>query len=214
MGGDDGESTSGEVGSSSSGEESTESESVSEVSSEEVADAFGESETEESKEGTSEQSVENTESSKEIQIDSKQVSDAEKEIAFGEAEESKEVINETKDKIDNEVVNIDGKNEIVEVDISELPENVQESYNRYETEGWIGPHSDATTGTKGGGEFENKDGDLPVTDEKGNLITYKEYDVNNKPIDGSHRDGERFVIGSDGSVYYTGNHYDSFTKIR
>ena len=104
--------------------------------------------------------------------------------------------------------------EISEAEISDLPPNVQESYKNYESEGWTGPHSDSTPGTKGGGEFSNRDGDLPSVDENSNPISYKEYDVNNKPTDGTGRDGERFVIGSDGSVYYTGDHYDSFTKIK
>ena len=34
----------------------------------------------------------------------------------------------------------------------------------------------------------------------------KEFDVNNR-IPGMDRDAERFVVGSDGSIYYTDSHY-------
>lgn len=44
-------------------------------------------------------------------------------------------------------------------------------------------------------------------------VTYKEYDVNPTYF-GQDRGGERLVLGSDGSVYYTDDHYASFTKIR
>lgn len=60
-------------------------------------------------------------------------------------------------------------------------------------------------GLKGGKTFGNTDGTLPGG------ITYKEYDVN--PKTGATRDAERIVIGSDGSVYYTTDHYKTFTKL-
>lgn len=34
---------------------------------------------------------------------------------------------------------------------------------------------------------------------------YDEFDVNN--YNGVSRDGERFIVGSDGSVWYTDSHY-------
>ncbi|MDD3795810.1 MAG: ribonuclease domain-containing protein [Lachnospiraceae bacterium] len=43
-------------------------------------------------------------------------------------------------------------------------------------------------------------------------INYKEYDVN-PYIKGQNRGVERIVIGDDGSVWYTNNHYDTFTKL-
>lgn len=43
-------------------------------------------------------------------------------------------------------------------------------------------------------------------------IKYKEYDVN-PYIKGKDRGTERIVIGNDGSVWYTNNHYKTFTKI-
>ena len=185
MGGDDGENTSGETGNSTSGEVTSESDSETEVSEVEVSEAFGESENGDTKGEIQEQSVETSGKDSET-----------KDISVAEATE------------------VGGKCEISESEISELPENVQESYNGYESQGWVGPLPGATEGTRAGGEWSNRDGELPVMDAKGNEITYQEFDVNNKPIDGTFRDGERFVRGSDGSVYYTSDHYLTFTKIK
>jgi len=33
-------------------------------------------------------------------------------------------------------------------------------------------------------------------------------------IIGNNRDGERFVKGSDGSIYYTNDHYGNFTRVK
>ena len=52
---------------------------------------------------------------------------------------------------------------------------------------------------------------LPRTDSVGNPITYKEYDVHLYRR-GVNRGAERVVIGSDGSKYYTNDHYRTFTK--
>lgn len=50
---------------------------------------------------------------------------------------------------------------------------------------------------------------LDKVDDAGNPITYREFDVYNvKP-----RDSNRFVVGSDGKVYFTSDHYKSFTLI-
>ena len=53
---------------------------------------------------------------------------------------------------------------------------------------------------------------LPTIDNSGNPISYKEFDVNNK-IPEVTRDGERFVVGSDGSLYYTDSHYGEGTSL-
>ncbi len=97
--------------------------------------------------------------------------------------------------------------------LSELPENVQESYKKYEDVNWNGNFDNATPGTSAGKKYKNRDGLLPGFDENGNAITYKEYDVNNLSEGASSRDGHRFVRGSDGSVYYTSDHYETFTKL-
>ena len=96
--------------------------------------------------------------------------------------------------------------------IDTLPKNVQESYYDYDGNNWEGK-TEKTKGTKDYSTFQNRDGDLPEKDSSGNKIEYKEHDVNNKK-EGHGRDAERFISGSDGSVYYTGDHYETFTKIK
>jgi hypothetical protein len=90
--------------------------------------------------------------------------------------------------------------------LDELPENVQSTYSKYEDNGWQGNVKGQTEGTGANGKWTNNDLELPTRDSDGNPITYKEFDVNSK-IDGQSRDGERFLHGSDGSVYYTDSHY-------
>jgi len=67
-----------------------------------------------------------------------------------------------------------------------------------------------------GHDFENDgrgDGEvLPNEDEDGNEITYTTYDAS--PTEsGENRGQERIVVGSDGSVYYTDDHYQTFKKL-
>ncbi|MBB5914718.1 guanyl-specific ribonuclease Sa [Nocardia transvalensis] len=75
------------------------------------------------------------------------------------------------------------------------------------------PDAADAPGTKGGGDWSNREGQLPATDGSGNRISYREWDVNPKKP-GQNRDAERIVTGSDGSAWYTGDHYGSFTKMR
>jgi len=71
-------------------------------------------------------------------------------------------------------------------------------------------------GFRGGREFANDgrgNGEiLPRVDAKGNPITYREWDVNQfRP--GVNRGAERLVTGTDGSAYYTADHYGTFVRI-
>ncbi|MCU7829567.1 MAG: RHS domain-containing protein [Candidatus Thiodiazotropha sp. (ex Myrtea sp. 'scaly one' KF741663)] len=71
-------------------------------------------------------------------------------------------------------------------------------------------------GYKGGRKYEN-DGransqKLPKLDSQGRQVTYKEYDVNPYKK-GTNRGAERIVRGSDGTSYYTPDHYRTFIKI-
>jgi hypothetical protein len=69
--------------------------------------------------------------------------------------------------------------------------------------GYVGGRTFNNDG-RGGGQV------LPRHDASGRSITYKEYDVN--PLTpGVNRGGERVVVGSDGSRYYTDDHYGTFT---
>lgn len=95
--------------------------------------------------------------------------------------------------------------------LSDLPENVQNSFNRYEEAGWQGNVSGQTPGTNAGRRWANRNLQLPTVDANGNPITYREFDVNN--YNGFSRDGERFIVGSDGSLWYTDSHYGEGTSL-
>lgn len=58
----------------------------------------------------------------------------------------------------------------------------------------------------GGDRFGNYEGNLP----KRRGRTYYECDVN---YEGGFRNRERIVFSSDGLIYYTGDHYNSFTLL-
>lgn len=75
------------------------------------------------------------------------------------------------------------------------------------------PDSADASGTKGGDRWMNRAGTLPAKDSAGKAISYQEWDVNPKQPNRS-RDAERIVTGSDGSAWYTGDHYDTFTRMR
>lgn len=91
------------------------------------------------------------------------------------------------------------------MDLNDLPQNVQDAFKKYDDAGWQGNVSGQTQGTNAGRKWGNRDGQLPTIDADGNPITYREFDVNN--YNGISRDGERFIVGSDGSVWYTDSHY-------
>lgn len=74
-------------------------------------------------------------------------------------------------------------------------------------------NGDAMDGYEGGRTFGNFERRLPTTDTKGRRMKYREWDVN--PLrPGVNRGAERLVTGSDGSAYYTDDHYATFKKIR
>ena len=54
---------------------------------------------------------------------------------------------------------------------------------------------------------------LPHTSKGEDQILYREYDVRPKQ-NGMSRGAERVVIGSDGSAYYSSDHYQHFKKFR
>ncbi len=75
------------------------------------------------------------------------------------------------------------------------------------------PEAANAPGTQGGRSFGNNERRLPRTDDSGVRIRYREWDVNAKnPHSG--RDAERIVTGNDGSAWYTGDHYSTFTRMR
>jgi guanyl-specific ribonuclease Sa len=82
---------------------------------------------------------------------------------------------------------------------------------------YIDAHHRPPEGYEGGRTFHNLgDGGrhpLPTTDDSGRLVRYREWDIYPKHA-GRNRGPERLVTGSDGSAYYTADHYRSFTRIR
>lgn len=78
---------------------------------------------------------------------------------------------------------------------------------------YVDEHGKALAGYEGGRTFLNAEKHLPRKDADDKPIKYREWDVNpHRP--GVNRGAERLVTGSDGSAYYTNDHYRSFKKIR
>ncbi|MBL1230373.1 hypothetical protein IW492_14145 [Enterococcus sp. BWB1-3] len=120
-------------------------------------------------------------------------------------------------KVIQNIVGGNGSNNISEISLDDLPDDAQDIYNKYDKNGWNGNVSGQSQGTKAGRSYKNDGSEgsqiLPEIDANGNPIKYKEFDVNNK-IPGQNRDSERFIKGSDGSTYYTDDHYKSFQKVK
>ncbi|MBB6402496.1 RHS repeat-associated protein, partial [Methanococcus maripaludis] len=68
----------------------------------------------------------------------------------------------------------------------------------------------APTGYKGGRQYNNdgRNNGQVLPDN----TQYKEYDIN-PYVSGNNRGPERIVVGDDGSVWYTNDHYQTFTQI-
>jgi len=78
---------------------------------------------------------------------------------------------------------------------------------------YVDANGTAPEGYEGGRTFGNVEKRLPQTDDKGLHIHYREWDVNPHQH-GVNRGTERLITGSDGSAWYTGDHYESFIKVR
>lgn len=88
-----------------------------------------------------------------------------------------------------------------------IPDKVQKVLDFVDKEG------EAMDGYEGGRTFGNFEKRLPQTDAQGRRMKYREWDVN--PLrPGVNRGAERLVTGSDGSAWYTSDHYETFKKIR
>ena len=90
-----------------------------------------------------------------------------------------------------------------------LSEQEKEMFEKYEKNGWKGQVSG---GPERAGKIYRNDGRygsqvLPGQGE----IEYREFDIN---VTTGGRDSYRFVRGSDGSVYYTDDHYMTFKRIK
>ena len=92
-----------------------------------------------------------------------------------------------------------------------LPKGVPEKVGKVLR--YVDEKGEAPQGYEGGRTFLNIEKLLPQKDAQGTRLKYREWDVNPlKP--GVNRGAERLVTGSDGSAYYTDDHYRSFKKIR
>ena len=78
---------------------------------------------------------------------------------------------------------------------------------------YIRANNKAPEGYVGGRHFGNYEQNLPERDQTGKRIDYKEWDIHPK-IEGKNRGAQRIVTGSDGSAWYTADHYQSFTEIK
>lgn len=92
-------------------------------------------------------------------------------------------------------------------DGGEVPDKVRTTLR------YIDEHHRAPDGYEGGRAFHNAEHTLPARDASGQPIAYHEWDVNPKH-DGVNRGAERLITGSDGSAYYTADHYRTFRKVR
>ena len=90
---------------------------------------------------------------------------------------------------------------------SGVPEYVMDVLERVEAEGK--PFKSYV----GGRTFQNREKRLPKTGNDGKKLKYKEWDVHKK-VKGKNRGAERLVTGSDGSAYYTKDHYKTFKQIK
>jgi len=89
---------------------------------------------------------------------------------------------------------------------SDIPDYVLETLE------YIREHHTAPSGYVGGRVFQNREGQLPKMNARGNKIKYQEWDVHPK-TDGQNRGVERLVTSEDDDAYFTSDHYRSFKKI-
>lgn len=101
-------------------------------------------------------------------------------------------------------------------EVAEYIHTYQKLPNNYITKkeavalGWVSSEGNLWDVTEkmsiGGDVFGNREGILP----KDNQRKWYECDVN---YNGGYRGSERIIFSNDGLIYYTDDHYDSFTKL-
>ena len=109
-------------------------------------------------------------------------------------------------------------NQIIENNFNSLSDDEKIAFEKYEKNGWKGQYGKEGP-SKAGREYKNigERGEeiLPEYEADGvTKIQYKEFDINKKDPVTNNRDSKRFVRGSDGSVYYTDDHYMTFKRIK
>lgn len=132
-----------------------------------------------------------------------------------DAPESESDKADTTEKVASEGVNEDGeylsKDDVAEYihKFGKLPKNFL-TKNEAKALGWDSSKGNlwvvAPGCAIGGDKFRNYEGQLP---QKSGRIYY-ECDVN---YDGGYRDAERIVFSNDGLIFYTADHYETFTEL-
>ena len=115
-------------------------------------------------------------------------------------------------KNNNNVTNNNSHNQQIRDNCNQLSEHEKNMFQKYEKSGWNGQVSGGPS--HAGGTFKNdgsRNSAILPTENKNGKITYKKFDINQTT---TGRDSSRFIKGSDGSVYYTNDHYKTFTRIK
>ena len=115
-------------------------------------------------------------------------------------------------KNNNNVTNNNSHNQQIKDNYNQLSEHEKNMFQKYEKSGWNGQVSGGPS--HAGGTFKNdgsRNSAILPTENKNGKITYKKFDINQTT---TGRDSSRFIKGSDGSVYYTNDHYKTFTRIK
>ena len=115
-------------------------------------------------------------------------------------------------KNNNNVTNNNSHNQQIRDNYNQLSEHEKNMFQKYEKSGWNGQVSGGPS--HAGGTFKNdgsRNSAILPTENKNGKITYKKFDINQTT---TGRDSSRFIKGSDGSVYYTNDHYKTFTRIK
>ncbi|WP_131694765.1 ribonuclease domain-containing protein [Dyadobacter tibetensis] len=77
---------------------------------------------------------------------------------------------------------------------------------------YVRTHDRAPDGYIGGRRFGNFEKRLPLTDQQGRPMQYKEWDVNPK-VPGKNRGAQRLVTSKNLRAWYTQDHYETFVEI-
>ena len=115
-------------------------------------------------------------------------------------------------KNNSNVTNNNSHNQQIRDNYNQLSEHEKNMFQKYEKSGWNGQVSGGPS--HAGGTFKNdgsRNSAILPTENKNGKITYKKFDINQTT---TGRDSSRFIKGSDGSVYYTNDHYKTFTRIK
>lgn len=106
----------------------------------------------------------------------------------------------------NSTFSDDSATEIQQKRNDDIPQKVWDTYR------YIKKNNRAQNGYVGGRKFGNYEKLLPIKNEKGQKVNYREWDVNPKKK-GKNRGAQRLVTSNDGHAYYTSDHYRSFKKL-